>query len=128
MRKILLFLLILISILANATEYRVMNVYQKNELDTPNNTYVLLGNKPQKFDNSSLFLIPVNLKHGSYEVSVEQVNNSLIWNIIGTDLYVEFSDDIFSPSSLTLSRYKKCILVIESSMTGGLFGIGKLID
>ena len=127
MKKALLFLLILIPILANATEYRVMNVYQKIKVDTPYNTYVLNGNKLQKFDDSSLFLIPANPQRGTFEVSLEQVDSSVIWNIIGTDLYVEFSDGVLSPSYITVNRYKKCKLIIESSISGGILGIGKLI-
>lgn len=131
MKKILSILLLLIPITLSASEFNVKAVYKKVDISSnqiPYDTYILDGKKPEKFEiPNKLFLTPIRLDIGTYEVRLEQVENSLVWHVLNSDIYIEFIDSVFAPSYISLSAYKTAYLKIESNFGGGIFGIGKVI-
>lgn len=118
------------SLVLVASEYRVMGVYKKMKFNNFNNNnamYVVVDGKLQELKTPILLLTPTYFEYGTYEVLLEQVENSVVWHIIGTDMYIEFSDGVFSPSWFSINYSTKCKLIINSHIRGGLLGVGKLI-
>lgn len=112
-----------------ASEYEIMGIYKKMEFNNTNNnaTYVVVDGKLQEIKKPILLLTPTYFEHGTYEVFLEQVENSVVWHIIGSDMYIEFSDGVFSPSWLNINSSTKCKLIINRHTRCGLIGVGKLI-